>query len=129
VTPKHILVVDDDPSILEVIARALASASIRVSTARRVSIARDLLARQTIDLVITDARIPGESGLNLAADARQIGIATIIMSGYPEWLAEHGGEPENYLAKPFDLTSLLRLVNAELAREPEHSVLEPTRKG
>lgn len=125
-TPKHVLVVDDDPLILEVVARALASPERRISTARRVSVARDLLARHTIDLVITDARIPGESGLQFAAAARQLGIATIIMSGYPEWIAEHGGEPENYLAKPFDLACLVDLVRTHLARDREDRIAEPT---
>ena len=62
---KHVLVVDDDPQILEVITRSLCSRDFRISTARRVSMARDVLARHKIDLVLTDARIPGETGLRL----------------------------------------------------------------
>jgi DNA-binding NtrC family response regulator len=114
VTPKHVLVVDDDPAILEVVERALAAANFRVSKARRVSVARDVLARHTIDLVITDARIPGETGLRLAETAQELGIAWIVMSGDPEWAAEHGMDPEQYLAKPFDLRRLLQLVHASL---------------
>jgi DNA-binding NtrC family response regulator len=115
VRPKHVLVVDDDPAILEVIERALAAANFRVSTARRVAVARDVLARQTIDLVITDARIPGETGLRLAQTARELGIAHIVMSGDPEWAAEHGMDPAQYLAKPFDLGALVQLVEASLS--------------
>ena len=63
---KHVLVVDDDPMILEVVERALEGANFRVSKARRVSVAKDVLVRQTIDLIISDARIPGETGLQLA---------------------------------------------------------------
>jgi two-component system nitrogen regulation response regulator GlnG len=107
-------VVDDDPAILDVIERALAAANFRVSKARRVSVARDVLARQTIDLVITDARIPGETGLCLAQTARELGIAHIVMSGDPEWAAEHGMDPEQYLAKPFELSVLVQLVEASL---------------
>jgi DNA-binding NtrC family response regulator len=114
VRPKHVLVVDDDPAILELIERALAAAHFRVSKARRVSVARDLLVRQRIDLVITDARIPGETGLRLAETARELGIALIVMSGDPEWAAEHGMDPEQYLAKPFELRQLLQLVYASL---------------
>jgi DNA-binding NtrC family response regulator len=112
--PKHVLVVDDDPLILEVVSRGLASPSRRISTARRVSVARDVLAHDTVDLVITDARIPGETGLELAASARDLGIATIVMSGNPEWAAEHGMLPEHYVAKPFDLPCLVRLVEERL---------------
>lgn len=127
-TSKHVLVVDDDPLILEVITRALASEARRISTARRVSTARDVLARQTIDLVITDARIPGEHGLQLAETAHGLGIATIIMSGEPEWAAAHGVAPEQYLAKPFDIRTLVQLVEACLAHVPPRPE-EPTTPG
>jgi DNA-binding NtrC family response regulator len=99
---------------LEIVARALSSAGLRVSTARRVSVARDILARQTIDLVLADARIPGETGLQLAEAAQAAGIATIIMSGDAEWLAHHGVGPGQYLPKPFDLKTLVRLVSERL---------------
>lgn len=119
VRAKHVLVVDDDPLILEVVERALTAANFRVSKARRVSVARDVLVRQRIDLVITDARIPGETGLSLAETARDLGIALIMMSGDPEWAAEHGMDPRDYLAKPFDLHSLVQLVHAALPAEME----------
>jgi DNA-binding NtrC family response regulator len=116
-TQSHVLVVDDDPQILEIIARVLSSADLRVSTARRVSLARDILARQAIDLVLTDARMPGETGLELAETTRCLGIATIIMSGNPEWAAEHGLSAAEYLAKPFDVQMLLDQVKVGLARD------------
>jgi len=115
-TPRHVLVVDDDPLILDVIVRALASLQVRVSTARRVSVARDVLVRNTVDLVVTDARMPGETGLALAEKARELGIACIIMSGDPEWAADHGIAPQQYVAKPFDLSELVALVHATLDR-------------
>ncbi len=123
--PKHVLVVDDDPAILEVIERALCAANFRVSKARRVSVARDVLVRQTIDLVITDARIPGETGLHLAETARELGIALILMSGDPEWAAEHGMDPEQYLAKPFDLAELVQLVHASLQSSSRLENVQP----
>jgi DNA-binding NtrC family response regulator len=115
-TPRHVLVVDDDPLILDIIVRALASQQLRVSTARRVSIARDVLVRHTVDLVVTDARMPGETGLALAEKAKELGIACIVMSGDPEWAADHGIAPQQYVAKPFDLSNLVALVQATLDR-------------
>jgi DNA-binding response OmpR family regulator len=115
-TDKHVLVVDDDPSILDIIVRALAARQVRVSTARRVSVARDVLARQTIDLVVTDARMPGETGLVLAEKAKELGIACIVMSGDPEWAADHGIAPQQYVAKPFELRDLVALIQAALDR-------------
>jgi DNA-binding response OmpR family regulator len=114
VPTKHILVVDDDPLILEVIERALSAADFRVSKARRVAFARDVLARQPIDLIVADARIPGETGLQLAEKARELGIAMILMTGDLEWASEHGMAPDQYLAKPFDLGELLERVRASL---------------
>jgi len=73
-----------------------------------------MLLRQTVDLVITDARLPGESGLQLAQSATEIGIASILMSGDVEWSEEHGLSADQYLAKPFDMNSLKRLVSIYL---------------
>ena len=112
---KHILIVDDDPLILDLLERALGEAAFRVSKARRVAVARELLVRQAIDLVITDARIPGETGLQLAETVRTLGIAFIVISGDPEWAADHGLAPGQYLAKPFELAELLARINASLA--------------
>jgi DNA-binding response OmpR family regulator len=111
---KHVLVVDDDPSILDLLSRALTTTELRVSTARRVSLARDVLARQKIDLIITDARSPGETGLCLTDTARDLGIAYILISGDPEWASDHGLAPDQYLAKPFNLSVLAQLVQAHL---------------
>jgi DNA-binding NtrC family response regulator len=122
-TSKHVLVVDDDPSILELVSRALATVELRVSTARRVSMARDVMARQKIDLIITDARIPGETGLCLANTARELGIAYILITGDPEWAAEHGLVPDQYLAKPFELRTLLRLVQSQLEADATDPLL------
>ena len=119
-----VLVVDDDPQILEVMARALTAPGRRVSTARRASLAREVLARQHVDLVVTDVRMPGETGLDLAETTRFLGIATILMSGDPEWSAEHGLAAADYLAKPFALATLLQLVETHLERDTGRVVEE-----
>ena len=110
--PKRILVVDDDPSILELVSRVLGAADMDVTTARRVAVARAILSREHFDLILTDARIPGETGLEFAEMTRALGIATIIMSGEPEWNIAHGMKAQNYLAKPFDVAGLLAAVAA-----------------
>ncbi|HUZ74572.1 MAG TPA: response regulator [Stellaceae bacterium] len=109
---KRILVVDDDPSVLELVARALAAADMQVTTARRVAVARAILSREHFDLILTDARMPGETGLEFAEMTRALGIATIVMSGEPEWNTAHGMKAQNYLAKPFDIARLLAVVAA-----------------
>jgi DNA-binding response OmpR family regulator len=123
---RHVLVVDDDPQILELAERALTAAGFRVSTARRVVVARDVLARHKIDLVIADARLPGESGLDLAETTRALGIATMIMSGDHEWLADRGVTRGAYLAKPFSLEHLVELARLCISEgEPESAPPAP----
>jgi two-component system response regulator PilR (NtrC family) len=120
----HILVVDDDPDVLDVVRRALVAHGCRVSAARRVSVARDILMREPVDLVITDARIPGESGIQLASHVRDCGIAVIIMTGDPDWTAQHGLLPAPCLAKPFELHALWRIVAGYLdAGQPRADAL------
>lgn len=109
---RRILVVDDDPSVLELVARVLAAADMQVTTARRVAVARAILSREHFDLVLTDARMPGETGLEFAETTRALGIATVVMSGEPEWNTAHGMQAQNYLAKPFDIAGLLAAVAA-----------------
>jgi hypothetical protein len=58
--------------------------------------------------------MPGESGVQLAKAAADLGIATILMSGDREWALQHDLSPECYLAKPFDLQFLRRLVTLRL---------------
>jgi CheY-like chemotaxis protein len=110
-----VLVVDDDPAVLDLLSRALAEQGLAVSVARRVSVARDILARQPVGLVIADARIPGESGICLAAHVRDCGIPVILMTGDPDWIGRQGALPAPCLLKPFDLRTLWRVVATRLA--------------
>jgi DNA-binding response OmpR family regulator len=103
----HILVVDDEPDILRVLESALQPcASTRVTTVRRSLIARSVLMRETVDLVIADARMPGESGVSLAQAAAELGIPTIIITGDAEWAIRQGAPPDDLLLKPFDAEAL-----------------------
>ena len=60
---KSILVVDDAPATREIIGRNLTNASFRVFTASNVEEALKVLKAHTVDLVVTDLKMPGASGL------------------------------------------------------------------
>lgn len=102
----YILVVDDTPSTLEVLRRNLMNCGFQVLTASDVPSALSILDRMPIDLVITDFRMPGQSGLDLVRHVREnFSRAEILMiTGYPsvqgavEALRQGA---EDYLAKPF----------------------------
>ena len=81
----YILVVDDTPSTLEVIRRNLLNRGFQVLTAMDVPAALDILAKMPIDLVITDFRMPGQSGLDLVRHVREnhARVEVLMITGYP----------------------------------------------
>jgi DNA-binding response OmpR family regulator len=112
---KHIVIVDDDPTILELLRRFLSGPEYRISVARRASVARSMLLRDHVDLVLTDARLPGENGIELTRAAEELGIPTLIMSGDEEWAIRQGADASKLLLKPFGLDQAERRIIAALA--------------
>jgi DNA-binding NtrC family response regulator len=113
---KHVLVVDDDTSMLSVLERTLAD--YRVSTARDATEAMAILsARERIDLLITDYLMPGMTGDELTDHARatRLGLKVLVITGHahavqhaePDWWAA-----EAHLIKPFSLVALREAVDA-----------------
>ena len=82
---KHILVVDDDPAMLEVIRRSLVAAGYRVTAVSEPAIALDCIARDAVDLAVTDFRMPNTNGRELIAAAQKLrpGLKTLVVSGSP----------------------------------------------
>lgn len=117
-----ILLVDDDPLILGLLARALEAAGLRVRQAGSGGQALALLADHSVQpqLAVLDITMPGMSGLELA---RQMGdIPYMFLSanddaGIAEQAAEAGAV--GFLLKPIDPAQLLPAVRAALARGAE----------
>ncbi len=112
---ESILVVDDAKATLEVIQRNLAAAGYRVLTSESVAQALQLLTEHPIDLVITDLKMPGASGLDLVRHVRDNLRDTQVMmiTGYAS--VEGAVEAvksgaEEYLAKPFTDEELIGAV-------------------
>jgi two-component system phosphate regulon response regulator OmpR len=113
----HILVVDDDQPIRDLLARYLHENGFRVTTAVDVASARAAMRGLAFDVVILDISMPGEeNGLDLARDLKSISAVPICMltaRAEPENRIE-GLEVgvEDYVAKPFEPRELLlRLQN------------------
>lgn len=112
----HILVVDDDQRLRELISRYLFQNGFRVTTAEDAQAARASMRGLTFDLVILDVMMPGESGLSLARDLKK-------MAPIPICMLTALAEPENritgletgvddYMTKPFEPRELvLRIQN------------------
>lgn len=103
----RILVVDDDPNLLNAIVKLLRSSDHTVEGCGSAAAALAHLAEATYDVLLTDNVMPERSGLELIGDARRAspGIRAIVMSGY---LRPDGVGPEvTWLSKPIDIEVLL----------------------
>ncbi|HZF83321.1 MAG TPA: response regulator, partial [Burkholderiaceae bacterium] len=78
----HILVVDDDPAIRELMAEYLTENEMRVTAAASGAEMNQTLAESVVDLVVLDLRLDGEDGMHLARRLRESGgIPVIIVTG------------------------------------------------
>src|SRR5258708_8959817 len=117
----HILIVDDQKEICDVVQEYLAGEGYRVSTAHDGGGMRRVLGQSQVDLVILDLMLPGEDGLTLARTLRdeQSGIGVISRTGRGEPVDRIIGlemGADDYLPKPFHLRELLARVKSVLRR-------------
>jgi len=122
----HILVVDDQKEICDVVQEYLSSEGYRVSTAHDGGGMRRVLSQASVDLVILDLMLPGEDGLTLARSLRdeQSGIGIIILTGRGETVDRIIGlemGADDYLPKPFHLRELLARVKSVLRRAQQRT--------
>jgi two-component system phosphate regulon response regulator OmpR len=112
----HVLLVDDDQRIRELLGRYLFENGFRVTTAADSAAARASMRGLSFDLVILDVMMPGESGLELARDLKAISPVPVCMltaKAEPEDRVE-GLEAgvDDFVSKPFEPRELvLRLRN------------------
>jgi CheY-like chemotaxis protein len=116
-----VLVVDDEPGVISVASRMLASAGLRVRVARdgREALALHRAERGAIDLVLLDLNMPGLAGdaVFRALRAEEPGLRILLSSGYAERdalarLADAG--PVAFVPKPYTTEALLARVRAAL---------------
>lgn len=124
----HILVVDDNREIRDLLAKFLTKHEMRVSTAADGRDMRRVLDTARIDLIVLDLMLPGEDGLVLCRELRAKSNMPVVM------LTAMGEETDriiglemgadDYLAKPFNPRELLARIKAVLRRA--QSLPEPT---
>jgi two-component system, OmpR family, phosphate regulon response regulator OmpR len=120
----HLLVVDDDRRIRDLLSRFLAGEGYRVSTAETAKEARAKLTGLTFDLLILDVMMPGETGFELAQSIRGNSSVPILMLTARDATESRikGLEigADDYLAKPFEPRELsLRIANILKRTQPE----------
>jgi two-component system phosphate regulon response regulator OmpR len=119
----HILVVDDDDRLRELLRKYLAEKGFIVTVARDANDARARMRTIAFDLVVLDLMMPGESGLSFAGSIRRGNNIPILMLTAMGEIEEriHGLEvgADDYLTKPFEPRELLLRINAILRRVPK----------
>ena len=116
----HILVVDDQKEICEVVREYLSGEGYKVSVAHDGPGMRRSMQQSQVDLVILDLMLPGEDGLTLARQLRETSnVGILILTGRGETVDRIIGlemGADDYLPKPFHLRELLARVKSVLRR-------------
>jgi two-component system, OmpR family, response regulator len=116
----HILAVDDDPSVRQMIADYLGDNDIRVSAIASGRAIADIMARHTIDLIVLDLKLPGEDGMHIARALRaESNVPIIMLTGRKDEADRVMGlelGADDYLTKPFSPRELLARIRALLRR-------------
>ncbi len=115
----RVLVVDDEAPVRRAVTRLVTGAGFDAIAASDAPEALEVLARNRIDLLLTDVVMPGSSGVALAEQAPALypQLAVVFMSGYAhDVISERGLDPATmlYLQKPFTRLELIRKVERAL---------------
>jgi two-component system, OmpR family, phosphate regulon response regulator OmpR len=114
---SHILVVEDDPLVSEVVVDALDD-TYRTSHAETAAAALECLRAGGIDAVLLDCTLPGGLDPHLVPMADDAGVPIILMSGHPDMVESVPGSGRPFILKPFSLTSLLTTVQRAIESSP-----------
>ena len=122
----NILVVDDSPETVELIKRNLESIGYHIYSSNNVQSAIKLINSLSIDLVITDLKMPGENGMELVRHVAENakGVATLVITGFPSIQGAVESikiGAEEYLVKPFTDDELFKSVDRVLTRRQKGS--------
>ena len=136
-TADHILIVDDDAGIRELVAEYLQRQGLQVSVAADGRQMREVLATQRVDLLVLDLMLPGTDGIALCRELRSPGarpLPIIMLTARSDEADRILGlelGADDYLTKPFAARELLARIHAVLRRTrmlpPNLAMAEPAR--
>lgn len=118
----HLLVVDDDRRIRNLLQTFLMENGFRITAAASAAEARDKMRIMAFDLVVLDIMMPGEDGLTLTQSLRSSGnaVPVLMLSALAEPSDRIAGletGSDDYLAKPFEPRELLLRIRGLLRRQ------------
>lgn len=128
----HILAVDDDDRLRDLLKRYLTREGHDVTTAKDAASARKLMATMTFDLVILDVMMPGEDGLSLLKSVREKKSDTPVILLTARSLPAERIEglkigADDYLSKPFEPEELALRISSILKRAAPEAPVEELR--
>ena len=126
-TVPHILVIDDDPDIRDLVTEYLENNEMRVSAGASGRDLFEVFDRESIDLVLLDLKLPGEDGMQLARVLRERAtVPIVLLTGRNEEADRVMGlelGADDYITKPFSPREMLARVRAVLRRYQVQSTL------
>ncbi|MDN3547838.1 response regulator transcription factor [Mucilaginibacter aquaedulcis] len=117
---SRILIVDDDPDLLEILSYLLTSSGYEVQTLSKGDAIFEHIAAFQPDLILMDVMLAGMDGREICKGIKanpQTLMPVILISGTHDLslTLTQTGAPDDFLAKPFDLDELLKKVAFQLA--------------
>jgi two-component system, NtrC family, response regulator GlrR len=125
----HLLLVDDDPDLLRLLAIRLKANGHHVATASSAQQALSMIAAERPDLVVTDLRMDGMDGMGLFAeiDQRYAGLPVIILTAHgtiPDAVSATQEGVFGYITKPYDAPQLLAQIDRALLLHGTHGAIK-----
>ncbi len=118
---EHLLIVEDDPEMRDLLRKVLAKEGYRISVADDGREAFALLAREAFDLVVTDMLMPRDGGLELLEAVRRshLSLPVIIVTAFGDWSSytralDLGAAA--FINKPLRMSELIAAVHAALEK-------------
>jgi DNA-binding NtrC family response regulator len=123
--PAEVLVVDDDPGVLDAVSLAMKMLGYRVTPALKAKIALEMMESKHFDLMITDLMMGEMDGIALMKESKKISPATrvLLMTGYYDPALLHQAvqhEADDFLLKPFSIKELRSKAASCLERTGEN---------
>ncbi len=107
----HVLLVEDDPDVADVICSMLREAGFRCSVAHNGEQALRLLTGSDIQVIVTDVLLRGPvSGVDIAERGEALGIASVLVTGDGATMNRLDATPHRWLRKPFKSLELIAAV-------------------
>ena len=128
---RHVLIVDDDDRIRQLVTRFLQDSGFVTAAARDAAQAREVMKRFSFDALVVDIMMPGESGLEFTKGLRQTrcDLPVLLLTALGESQDRIAGletGADDYLPKPFEPRELVLRLNAILRRVPAKVTIAST---